>query len=292
LIGLGVKPDDRVGLCVERSPAMMIGLLGVLKAGGAYVPLDPGYPRERLGLVVSDADPRLVLVDKTGREALGEALSGREVIALDETQGTDQSHPENDIDPDPRTLGLTPRHLAYVIYTSGSTGTPKGVMVEHGGGVNLIQAMADIAGITANDRLLAVTTIAFDIAGLELYVPLSRGACIILAGKDDASNPMALQRLIASRGVSVMQATPATWRAMLDANWPGARHMRVLCGGEALPVELSQRLRSRVQSVWNVYGPTETTIWSSSLQLGPRTDAGQPHEPIGRPISNTKMYVL
>jgi len=152
--------------------------------------------------------------------------------------------------------------------------------------------MADIAGITANDRLLAVTTIAFDIAGLELYVPLSRGACVVLAGKDDVTNPTALQDLIASRSVSVMQATPATWRALLDANWLGARHMRALCGGEALPVELSRRLQSRVQSVWNVYGPTETTIWSSCLEVRPQTDSDQPFEPIGRPIANTRMYVL
>ncbi|WP_217578901.1 non-ribosomal peptide synthetase, partial [Mesorhizobium sp. GbtcB19] len=290
LIALGVKPDDRVGLCVERSPAMMIGLLGVLKAGGAYVPLDPSYPRERLGLVVGDADPRLVLVDETGRAALGDALSGRKTVALDEVQMADGSHPDRD--PDPQVLGLTPRNLAYVIYTSGSTGTPKGVMVEHGGVVNLIQSMAEIAGITAKDRLLAVTTIAFDIAGLELYAPLSRGACVVLAGKEDAGNPTALQRLMASQAVSLMQATPATWRALLDANWPGAADMRVLCGGEALPVELSRRLRSRVRSVWNVYGPTETTIWSSCLEVGSRTESGQPYESIGRPIANTRMYVL
>ena len=177
LIGLGVVADARVAICVERSAAMVIGLLAVLKAGGAYVPLDPAYPSERLSQIVTDASPSLVLIDRAGRGALGEAaLAGRTLVDLEPLREGRSTVRSFEAVEDPQVEGLTSRHLAYVIYTSGSTGTPKGVMVEHQQVANFLSAMASILAIEPSDSWLAVTSIAFDIAGLELYLPLTWGA--------------------------------------------------------------------------------------------------------------------
>ncbi|WP_338910436.1 non-ribosomal peptide synthase/polyketide synthase [Mycetohabitans rhizoxinica] len=284
LIELGVKPDARVAICIERSPAMVVGLLAILKAGGAYVPLDPAYPGERLAHILTDAAPAIVLADAAGRTALGDAvLASRTVF-------DPHSVPQR-ADTNPVVDGLMSHHLAYVIYTSGSTGKPKGVMVEHRNVVNFLTAMSSSPGITSDDRLLAVTSIAFDIAGLELYLPMSQGATVVMASRDEVTDPVKLHNRIIEQRITVMQAVPSVWRALLELPEP-MLNLKVLCGGEALPSSLSIRLGRATGGLWNLYGPTETTIWSSALQwVGPR-DTDGPTVPIGRPIANTQLYVL
>jgi amino acid adenylation domain-containing protein/natural product biosynthesis luciferase-like monooxygenase protein len=297
LLSFGVKLDQRVAICMERSLGMVIGMLAILKAGGAYVPLDPAYPSGRLQQILSDAAPQMVLSDGAGRRALGEkALQHVTVLELDESGKTGAQPPkwaaQPEGDPDAQALGLRSHHLAYVIYTSGSTGTPKGVMVEHRGVVNFLRSMAVAPGITAQDRLLAVTSISFDIAGLELYLPLSRGAQIVVASRRDSIDPSALQRLMEEHGITMMQATPATWRALLDAQWKPPAGLKILCGGEALPADLAARLAEQGESLWNLYGPTETTIWSTCVEIKRGRRDATVHASIGRPIGNTQIYLL
>jgi amino acid adenylation domain-containing protein len=260
---------------------------------------------------VEDAGPRILLSDAAGRNAIGiDALKNAtsinatviEATVIDATiidvgeLGRREAQPpawaeQPCSDPNAQSMGLTSRHLAYVIYTSGSTGKPKGVMVEHGSVVNFLCSMAEKPGITAHDRLLAVTSISFDIAGLELYLPLSQGARVVLASREEAVDPYALQRCLVERDITLMQATPATWRGLLDANWKKSLELVVLCGGEAMPGELASRLSDQGGSVWNMYGPTETTIWSSCTQLVSAQD-NSCSPSIGRAIANTKIYLL
>nr|WP_234939741.1 non-ribosomal peptide synthetase [Sinorhizobium kostiense] len=288
LIALGVKPDQPVAICLERSPAMVVGLLAILKAGGAYLPLDPAYPCARLNQVLDDAAPRLLLCDAAGREALGaEAIASLTVIDLD--TATPAWADQSADDPDPHALGLTSSHLAYVIYTSGSTGSPKGVMVEHASVLNVLCAFLDVSGLTAHDSLLAITTISFDIAGLELYLPLAVGANVVLARE---TNAIGLQQHLSHQKITVTQATPAAWRMLFDAGWDGAPDLSALCGGEALPSDLASKLGRRVKSLRNLYGPTETTIWSTTFLADTGIEAPNRNVPIGRPIANTRIYVL
>ncbi len=282
----GVGPDVRVGLCAERGLEMMVGLLGVLKAGGAYVPLDPHYPEDRLRFVLRHSAPAVLLTQgpTAGR------LAGLHVpvVDLDADAPAWADQPETD----PPRAGLTPDHLAYVIYTSGSTGEPKGVMNLHGGVVNLLWSMRTTLRMEATDRLLAVTTVAFDISVLELFLPLLSGARVEILDRAVGSDPALLQRAISACGGTVMQATPATWRLLIESGWQGEEGLRALCGGEALPAELAARLGERVAELWNVYGPTETTIWSSVHPVGTASPAGRGHVPLGAPLANTRIYVL
>ncbi|MGH8727036.1 MAG: non-ribosomal peptide synthetase, partial [Burkholderiales bacterium] len=278
LIAIGVGPEVLVGICVERSLEMIIGLLGILKAGGAYVPLDPDYPNERLGFMVSDA-ALSVVVTQRGVEL---PANGAKVVYLDSDHGSIGAQPEHD-----PVIRADADALAYVIYTSGSTGKPKGVCVAHRALTNLLHAMRDHTAITGEDSLLAVTTLSFDIAALELYLPLIAGARLVLASRETTVDPAALSNCLAGRHISLMQATPATWRLLIEAGWMESGGLRVLCGGEALPQELADQLLARCASVSNVYGPTETTIWSSVE----RVQANRPIS-IGRPLANTEMYIL
>jgi amino acid adenylation domain-containing protein len=281
----GVGPGALVGLCLERSPEMVVALLATLKAGGAYVPLDPTYPPDRLAFVLEDSGARVLLTQAELRYDL--PAGDLEVIEVEPGAAflADDSHE------DARDLAplAGPADLAYVIYTSGSTGRPKGVEVRHAGVVNFLTSMGLRPGLSAADALLAVTTISFDIAGLELYLPLAVGARIVLASRDTAADGARLAALLASSGATVLQATPATWRLLLAAGWSGAPRLKVLCGGEALPPDLAGELLARTESVWNVYGPTETTIWST---VEPVTAAPAGALPIGRPIANTAVHLL
>ncbi|UVL81789.1 amino acid adenylation domain-containing protein [Pseudomonas sp. B21-028] len=283
LLAQGVRPDDRVAICVERGPDMLVGLLGILKSGAAYVPLDPAYPNERLAYMLHDSAPLALVVHGATRGLLADA--GLEVVDLDSAEGQAFS-----LD-NPSVPGLTSAHLAYVLYTSGSTGRPKGVMVEHRNVVNLLWAMRDTLDVTPSDRMLALTTLGFDIAGLELYLPLVCGAQVVLASRDQGRDGQVLARMIASHGITLAQATPASWRMLLESGWEGAPGLAALCGGEALPADLARRVAERVRILFNVYGPTETTIWSSSMPVGAlEADGGSVS--IGRPIANTCFYLL
>ncbi|MDM0053944.1 non-ribosomal peptide synthetase [Variovorax sp. J22R115] len=284
---LGAAPGDLVGLHVPRSLDLVVGLLGILKAGAAYVPLDPAFPSERLGYIVEDAGVRLLVV-RGGRPELAQAgtLAWLDMDGEDAVPGADSSAPP--------LRGGRPESLAYVIYTSGSTGRPKGVEITHRSLVNCLIAMAQRPGLAADDTLLAVTTVSFDIATLELLLPLLCGARVVLATEDEAADGARLAALLRSSGATVMQATPATWQMLLAAGWQGEPRLKILCGGEALPGRLGAQLLARSASVWNMYGPTETTIWSTCRRLESRVSQplAEAVEPIGRPIANTELYVL
>src|SRR6266568_6794211 len=266
---------------MERSLEMMVALLGVLKAGAAYVPLDPAYPKDRLTFIAQDADIQLLLTQQSSATKI--SVSAK-VIRVD----TDWPAIAAQSAEDPQ-IEVQPENLAYVLYTSGSTGRPKGVQIEHRNVVNFLDSMRREPGMCAEDVLLAVTTLSFDIAGLELYLPLTTGARVELASREQAADAQQLQALLKHSSATVMQATPATWRLLVESGWHGDSHLRALCGGEALPRELAEQLLPRCRELWNLYGPTETTIWSSVYRV---TGTDWSLAPIGHPIANTEMYVL
>ncbi|NEQ81204.1 MAG: amino acid adenylation domain-containing protein, partial [Moorea sp. SIO2I5] len=315
---LGVVPETLVGICVERSIEMVVGLLAILKAGGAYVPLDPNYPQERISYILADSQASVLLtteklVNKEEHLAPRNPLFYKEqVIYLDADRG--KIYQENDTDI--TESGVRPDNQAYVIYTSGSTGKPKGVQINHRSLTNFLKSMSQIPGITDSDKLLAVTTICFDIAALELYLPLIVGAAIVIVTREVASDGRQLLSTLENSGATVMQATPATWQMLLSTGWQGnyqkssstpQKKFKVLCGGEALPEKLANQLLETQAEVWNMYGPTETTIWSSVNKLESLTKSDkngsyqqvngkkpsiQSIQSIGKPISNTQMYIL
>jgi len=282
----GVRPETPVGICVGRSLETVIGLLGILKAGGAYVPLDPTFPKDRLAYILEDAGVSLIVTREGSR---GKVQSRQaDLVDLDDDR--------EDIARCPVVAPcrqLEPHHLAYLIYTSGSTGRPKGVAIPHRSLVNFLTSMARSPGLAQDDVLVAVSTISFDIAGLEIFLPLVQGARVVIAEEAEAADGVRLAELLRQSAATVMQATPATWRLLLAAGWAGNPCLKVLCGGEALPGRLAGQLLERSGSVWNMYGPTETTIWSTIRQLeGPSGARRDAIESIGRPIANTEIYIL
>ncbi len=281
LRGLGVGAESPVGICLERTADLIVVLLAVMKAGGAYVPLDPAFPAHRLQAMAEDAG-LVLLVTQTDLLRALPPMPGK-TLCLQEARTEIAQQPTDGIE-----RPSAPSDLAYVLYTSGSTGRPKGVEVEHGALTNFLCSMHSVPGIGANDTLLAVTTLSFDIAGLELYLPLIAGARVELASREEASDPrLLLQRLERCRP-TLMQATPTMWRLLIEAGWEGSPDLTVLCGGEGLPAALAARLLPRCAALWNLYGPTETTIWSTLEHITP--DAAPIS--IGRPIHNTRVYVL
>ncbi|MBP7568878.1 MAG: amino acid adenylation domain-containing protein [Acidobacteria bacterium] len=281
LQSLGVRRGDRVAVCLERSVQMVAAALAVAKAGAAYVPADPDYPAERLAFMLADADVRAAIVEPATRERLSAVAN---VALVDAASGADL--PETG-DED-RGTPVGPDDLAYVIYTSGSTGVPKGVEVPHGALVNFLTSMRREPGLSASDTVVAVTTLSFDIAALELWLPLITGARVVVASREVASDGRALAALLDRVGATVLQATPATWRLLLESGWMGKADLRILCGGEALERELADRLLRCGAEVWNLYGPTETTVWSSLW----RVEGGAKPILIGHPIANTQLHVL
>ena len=280
LLALGVGNEDRAGILLDRSAEMVVSMLGVLKAGGCYVPLDAQFPPERLAFMMDDAGLAVLLTTRQLAESMNLPFESVQLIYVDEFDWTIESAVNPGIE-------VSEDALAYMIYTSGSTGQPKGVMVSHSAVCNLLRSMSHAPGLDSHDRLLALTTLSFDIAALELFLPLINGAQLIVATRETASDPEQLMAEMERHNVTMMQATPATWRMLLEAGWPGVPPIKILCGGEALPADLAQALRRRGKSLWNMYGPTETTIWSlvSEVQNDERVT-------IGKPIDNTTVYVL
>ena len=283
LRGAGAGPESVVAVVMERGAELVAAVVGVWLAGAAYLPVDPGYPAERISYMLADAGPVAVVADAASAPGLravaavpvlvaGVAGPGRELAGAGAGRG-----------------GLAAAgNPAYVIYTSGSTGRPKGVVVTHGGVANFVAAMAGLAGVGAGERLLAVTTVAFDIHVLELYVPLVAGAGVVVAGREQVRDPVLLGGLIRRCGAVVMQATPALWQAVLAGHGDAVRGLRVLAGGDVLAPGLAAALGELAVRVVNLYGPTETTVWSAAALLG--GDGGV--VPVGRPVANTRVFVL
>ncbi|MGD8827179.1 MAG: amino acid adenylation domain-containing protein, partial [Gammaproteobacteria bacterium] len=272
----GAAPGRRVGVLMDRRVALPAVLLGIWRAGAAYLPLDPGLPPNRLQLMLADAGAELVVAEPAHRALLGD-------------------FPGQVLDPDgagpaeaPTVENRSPEDPAYVIYTSGSTGKPKGVAVPHRALVNFLRGMQHLLEPQADERMLALTTLSFDIAGLELYLPLLCGARTEIVEREVAGDGHALVERLAACRPTMMQATPATWQLLLEAGWTGDEQLTALCGGEALPAALAGRLLPITRRLWNLYGPTETTIWSTACRVTAEDDP----VPIGRPIANTRVYVL
>ena len=286
-----VGPGTLVGLCVERSVEMMVGLLGILKAGAAYVPLDPTYPPDRIHFMINDAQLPVIVTHRRLHEQLHldqghdpiSSPSRPTFVELDtfvwKEEGFSTGNPISTV---------TPQDLMYVIYTSGSTGKPKGVMIVHQTVGNFLHAMHKELSLTHQDIFLALTSISFDIAVLELFGPLLVGGCVYLVSRDTAMDGKALIQALQKSKASFMQATPVTWQLLLESDWPGSPDLHAVCGGEALSSSLAHSLLEKGVILWNMYGPTETTVWSTMHRVSP----GDQKIPIGRPIANTHLYVL
>lgn len=275
-----------LGQGIDRITAM----LAVMQAGLAYVPIDPDYPVERIVTIVEDCQARLVISNAACREKIRQTLSAiskTEILPLiiedldyDKIQPS-QSLPEIKAD-----------DLAYVLYTSGSTGKPKGVKISHGALINFLLSMKDILGVSSiDDRTVNVTPYTFDICGLEIYLPLLVGSCCVLADNKTAQNGGLLSKLIDEHSVKFVQTTPTKWRLLFDTGWNARSKPTFLCGGESLPTPLVKDLLLHSREAWNVYGPTETTIWSTAYLLK-ESDSENDAIPVGKPIANTQIYVL
>ncbi|WP_084462939.1 non-ribosomal peptide synthetase [Hydrogenophaga sp. PBC] len=277
---LGAGAGSLVGVWMERGLDMVVAILGILKAGAAYVPLDPAFPKDRIDYMMEDAELAIVVTQAALADGLPDGVHG---VRLDASEAELVAQSPLNL---PASAG--PTDLAYVIYTSGSTGRPKGVMLEHRAVVNFLLSMQREPGITAQDRFVAVTTLSFDIAGLEIHGPLTVGGTVVLAARATALDGLRLAQLLERHEATLLQATPATWRLLLDSGWRGRPGMKMLCGGEGLPRELADKLIATGGELWNMYGPTETTIWSTVQRI---TDTARGIS-IGRPIANTEVYVL
>ncbi|QFZ19883.1 non-ribosomal peptide synthetase [Saccharothrix syringae] len=269
----GVGRGSAVALCLPRTPDLVAAVLGVWRAGAAYVPLDPGWPADRLALMLADSGAAVLLTDRDRFAFAGAVLHPGDADARE---------------PDPAPCPATGEDLAYVIYTSGSTGTPKGVGVPHRAVVNLLVSFQELFLLTPRDRLAAVTTLSFDISVLELLLPLTAAAEVLVVPADVAGDGEALRRLLVDREVTALQATPATWRLLHAAGGVPAGVVTRICGGEALPRDLADDLLADDALLWNAYGPTETTVWSSAGLVEPSPAPVV----LGPPIGNTRLYVL
>ncbi len=276
-----VGPGDRVAVCLPRGADLVVALLAVLKLGAAYVPLDPTHPAERLRLALEDAAPALMIVAETAPEG-----ASCPVLALSRERAEIAGAPAHD-----PAREVTGEDIAYVIFTSGTTGRPKGVPIRLKSLVNLLVSMAERPGMGPEDTLLAVTTPAFDIAALELFLPLLTGGRLVAAEADAVIDDRALAWLIEAEGATLMQATPATWRMLAEGGWRAPEGFRMLCGGEALDVALAARLLEGGGRLWNLYGPTETTIWSACAEIA-AADLARGIIPLGAPVANTVLHVL
>jgi len=284
LIDVGVLPETLVGMCIERSPDLLVGILGILKADAAYVPLDPKHPVQRLEYMLEDAAVRHLVIQRELQERV--PFGSAELTYLDQLGDR-----QTDGSADAPAVPAGADGLAYVLYTSGSTGRPKGVQIPHSAVVNLLYSIAQKSGFAATDRFLNVTTPTFDISIVELLLPLMVGASVEIVPQDIAVDPAALSMYLETSGATVMQATPVTWQMLVNQGWVGDPDLTILCGGEVLSESLADALCRRSARLLNGYGPTETTIYSTMKWVEPRRSATT-SIPIGRPLANTQVYVL
>jgi amino acid adenylation domain-containing protein/non-ribosomal peptide synthase protein (TIGR01720 family) len=281
LRALGVGRGAVAAVHLERSLDLVCALVGVMKSGGAYLPLDPGYPRERISFMLADSHAGVVVTRAGLAERLG-PVRPRVVLVEEEPEEAVEGTEAAVVDPE---------DLLYVIYTSGSTGRPKGVQVPHRAVVNFLASMATDLGLRPGDALLAATSVSFDISVLEMFLPLTVGARVVLLEGDAAADGLALREGLRRSGATALQATPSAWRSLIAAGWQGSPGLAMLCGGEPLPADLARDLAVRGGRLWNLYGPTETTVWSALLEV--KGDPGDgPVVSIGRPLANTHIQVL
>ncbi|TWI96354.1 amino acid adenylation domain-containing protein [Mucilaginibacter frigoritolerans] len=280
LIEKSIKKGDKVALALDRTIEMIVSLMAIMKAGGVYIPLDPQFPIDRINYMLDDSQAIVLL---TSQKYKGEYQSKAQELIIEDIWPYLPHYPITNPD-----IKVNGDDLLYILYTSGSTGMPKGVQIAHYNLVNFLISMQREPGIAASDKLLAVTTISFDIAGLELFLPLISGAEIILADTASSKDGRVLLDIIKKEKVTLMQATPYTWRILLEAGWDSKSPFKVICGGEALPAELANRILNTQSILWNVYGPTETTVWSTAKEITTADKAIS----IGRPINNTSIYIL
>jgi len=285
----GIKAGTLVGIFANRSMEMLIGLLGVLKAGGAYLPLDPSFPSERLAFMLADSDASFILT----LSGLVAELPGNnaKIICID---NLDQGKSSTKTKRSKKTTGVAkPDDLAYIIYTSGSTGKPKGVQIHHQAVVNLLCSMRKSLGISADSILFGVTTLSFDIAVGDLILPLISGARLVIASSEVVADGALLAQALTDSNATFMQATPASWRLLLEAGWKGKDNLKIVSTGEALTDDLAKSLLQRSAQLWNLYGPTETTVWSTIYEVASDNKQGASNNVlIGRPIANTQIYIL
>lgn len=286
LMAMGVGRDDLVGVFVERSVGMLVSLLAIWKAGAAYVALDPNYPSDRLLYMAETAQLKALITEEAMAAGLDNYRCPRIYLDLDAAEIA--ARPTST----PTLFGSGPDATAYVIFTSGSTGRPKGVQITHGGVINFLLAMSRRPGLAEDDRFLAVTTLSFDIAIMELCLPLLVGGRVIIARREEALDGYRLLELIDEHKINVMQATPTTWRWMLAAGWQGQADFKLLCGGEPFPIDLARLVLPRVAEVWNLYGPTEATVWSTCHRISAWEDLDGGSIPVGTPVDNTQCYIL
>ncbi len=283
LLSMGAGPNRPVAICMERSEQLPVALLAVLKAGSCYVPLDPQHPRQRIALTLQECQPVAVLSDS----GVAPSLKDTSVPILCPILCMDQTWPQEQSS-EPAAIPVSPDDLAYIIYTSGTTGKPKGVRIQHRSLVNLLDENSRMPDLHVGDRLLAVATISFDIATMDMLLPLSSGATLVVADRHAAGDPFALSALLEEHDITFLQATPFTWRLLVTSGWSGKPHLKMVSGGEALPRDLANALLPLGRELWNCYGPTETTIYSGSIRIV-STDG---IVPLGPPISNTSFYVM
>lgn len=279
LASKGIAAGNTVALCARRSDAALASILGILKLGAIYLPLDPDFPESRLQYMIEDSGASAIVIDSLTPAS----IAGLNMIKLDVNETADETAPSLE------RVNIHAEQTAYIIYTSGSTGKPKGVLVPHRALINFLESMAQKPGCTSADKLLAVTTFSFDISFLELLLPLTQGATTVIADKESVKDGEKLHRLILDHRTTIMQATPATWRMLLDTDWrQDDIRMKGLCGGEPLPQDLVRDLSGSLSELWNMYGPTETTVWSTChrLRVTDRLIS------IGKPINNTEIHIL
>lgn len=290
LIARGLGPEQFVALALPRSADMAVAMLAVLKTGAAYLPLDPDFPADRISYMLSDAKSAcMITIEKVASSLPDDGTTPQLVLDDPVTAKVLERYPVADPLDGDRTESVSLLHPAYIIYTSGSTGRPKGVVVTLKSLSNFLMSMRETFSLDEHDRLLAVTTVAFDISALELFLPLLSGAGFVIAQKETIQDPPALTKMIEKHNITIMQATPTLWHALVTGSPEKLKGLRVLVGGEALPSGLMNALQELECKITNLYGPTETTIWSTAAVLDDKK-AGVP--PIGRPIWNTQVYVL
>ena len=281
----GVQNGDIVALLLERDVDLPATIIGLWKLGAAYVPLDSSYPQERIRAILDVAQAKFLISYSTYQEALPAHDSTTVLLDLDA---------RNIADSDSSDVGssLQADQLAYIIFTSGSTGVPKGVEISHGALHNFLKAVAEKPGLTENDRLLAITTLAFDISLLELFLPLTVGATLVIASSTQGSDPHQLKSLLEHHRITTLQATPATWRLVVNSGFDNEGSLKGLVGGEKLPADLAEQLITKGVELWNMYGPTEATVWTSCYRVNAGSDGALPRILIGQPLANTQLHVL